>query len=269
MRKDSPLQQQAFTLLELLAVTAILAILIALLVPAVQGFLNRSAGASCAGTMRALGALLQVARAENNGYFPTGIPGKNLIPLASLSGDSNPHAGVNLTKVLREGGYLGKNETPLCPAMRLSAKGIASLANGETAKARLNKTGTYGMNLLLFQVKPEALSGGPWWWGINPYPGDSKMLFLAELYAGIGGWEGLTWSDSQWNYALDGADFGTAINVKGRHHGNHRLNFMFLDGHIEPIAPKVKPDGTYDWTGSFDSWGRDGKFIGARKLWEP
>lgn len=233
-----------------------------------QRFLDRASGASCAATMRSLGALLQVARAENNGYFPTGLPGKNLIPLAN-SGDSNPQAGVNLTKVLREGGYLEKNETPLCPAMRLSAKGIASLANGETAKSRLNKTGSYGMNLLLLQVKPEGLSGGAWWWGSNPYPGDSKMLFLAELHGGIGGWEGLTSSESQWNYALDGADFGTAINVKGRHHGNHRLNFMFLDGHIEPIAPKVKPDGAYDWTESFDSWGRDGKFIGARKLWGP
>lgn len=268
MRKNPPFPQ-AFTLLELLAVTTILAILIALLVPAVQGLLNRSAGANCAATMRALGALLQVARAENNGYFPTGIPGKDLIPLASVSGNSNPQAGVNLTKVLREGGYLGKDETPLCPAMRLSAKGIASLANGETAKSRLNKTGSYGMNLLLFQVKPEALSGAPWWWGSNPYPGDSKMLFLAELYGGIGGWEGLTWSASQWDNALDGVDFGTAINVKGRHHGNHRLNFLFLDGHIEQIAPKVKPDGGYDWTDSFDSWGRYGKHVGARMLWGP
>lgn len=157
MRKEPP-SQQAFTLLELLAVTAILAVLIALLVPAMQRFLDRASGASCAATMRSLGALLQVARAENNGYFPTGLPGKNLIPLAN-SGDSNPQAGVNLTKVLREGGYLEKNETPLCPAMRLSAKGIASLANGETAKSRLNKTGSYGMNLLLLQVKPEGLSG--------------------------------------------------------------------------------------------------------------
>ncbi|MBE2202757.1 MAG: prepilin-type N-terminal cleavage/methylation domain-containing protein [Chthoniobacterales bacterium] len=261
-------KMNAFTLVEILAVAAIVAILAALLFPLMRDLTDRSAGVGCAANMRSLGAILQAYRAEHDGYFPTGIEGKKLLPPANVNTNPNPQASANVTKALREGGYLAENETPLCPAMRLSPKGIAALKNDETAKSRLLKTGSYGLNVFLLQVKPEALSGGAYWWGNNPYPGDSKMLFLAELHAGIGGWEGLTWSESQWNYALDGADFGTAINVRGRHHGHHSLNFLFLDGHAAKVAPKLVPGGGYDWTESFDSWGRNGKFINAKRLWE-
>lgn len=258
--------RRAFTLMELLVVVAILAILVAVLVPAARNFMERAAGATCAGHLRSLGAVLQAWRADHDGYFPTGVAGKRLLgPITDEN--QNPQSEANVTKALREEGYLSENETPLCPLMRLSAKGVAQLKNGESARSRLNQTGSYAINAFLLQVKPEALAGQNWH-GTRPYPGDSRMLFLGESHCGIGGWPGLIWSESQHRTALEGVDYGTSVNVRGRHHGDFSLNFMFLDGHIARIAPKMKADGTPDWSDSFDSWGRDGKYINAKRLRE-
>ena len=257
---------RGFTLVELIVTIGILAVLITLLVPAARSFFERAAGATCAGQMRSLGAMLQAFRSDNDGYFPTGIAGKRLLgPITDEN--QNPQSEANVTKALRENGYLSEKETPLCPSMRLSAKGIAQLKNGESAKGRLNQTGSYAINAFLLQVKPEALAGQNWH-GTRPYPGDSRMLFLGESHCGIGGWPGVIWSESQHRTALDGVDYGASVNVKGRHHGNFSLNFMFLDGHIARIAPKMKADGSPDWSDSFDSWGRDGKYINAKRLRE-
>lgn len=261
-----PRSARGFTLVEILFTVGIIAVLLALLVPAASRFAERAAGATCAGHMRSLGAVLLAYRADNDGYFPTGIAGKLLLDPIS-DGNPNPQSGASVTRALREGGYLTEKETPLCPAMRLSDKGRAILKDGESAKDRLNKTGSYGINVFLLQVKSVALSGQNWH-GSRPYPGDSRMLFLGESHSGIGGWEGLIWAGSQHDTALDGVDYGTSINVMGRNHGRHSLNFMFLDGHIAKIAPKIMEDGVYDWTDSFDSWGRDGKYIGAKRLRE-
>ena len=245
--------KRGVTILELLVVTVILLALAALLFPALRGMADRAKAVNCAAAIRQFGAAVLAFRGEHNGYLP---PGELIAPLTA--DNQNPQAGVDIKKQLIEGGYL--KELPYCPSMRLSAEGKRKLKKGETEMGRIKEMGSYAINMFLTQTKPEGLPGP--YWGGYPYPGHHKMMFIAEAY-----YCGLTWSFSQQNFALDGADFG-GLYVAPRDHGNHRLSFMFLDGHVELIAPKVKGTGDYDWTEAFDSWGRDGRFVGGRRARE-
>lgn len=62
--------RQAFTLVELLVVIAILAILIALLLPALDSAKKRAYTARCANNMRQVGAGFHAYLNDRNGYFP-------------------------------------------------------------------------------------------------------------------------------------------------------------------------------------------------------
>ena len=66
-----------FTLIELLVVVVIIAILCVLLIPAVQGVLQRARGAGCVANLRQIGALFPLYAMDNDGYVPLSIDSLN------------------------------------------------------------------------------------------------------------------------------------------------------------------------------------------------
>jgi general secretion pathway protein G len=70
--KQSLRRLAGFTLIELLAVVGIIVVLAALLMPAVNGYLERAQGVVCAQNLRQIGAGLHIYISENNGHFPNG-----------------------------------------------------------------------------------------------------------------------------------------------------------------------------------------------------
>jgi len=71
-------RSEAFTLIELLVVIAIVAILAALLLPAIQSARERARGATCMGQMRQLAQAVHMYVTEFNGHFPKTAPaGRN------------------------------------------------------------------------------------------------------------------------------------------------------------------------------------------------
>lgn len=104
-------QCKGFTLLEILAVIAILGLLAALLVPAYNSAVSNSQGAKCLANLRQIGGAVAAYTGENNGAFPRGgWGGAGALPLDPPGTD-----GVGwLTDIFP---YLDENrQVFVCPA---------------------------------------------------------------------------------------------------------------------------------------------------------
>lgn len=238
--------RRGFSLSESLVAVGIVAILAVILLPAISALIERSRAVSCVNNMRQMYVAVMAYRGEHNGFIPPG----RFIPVPE-EGQPNEMSGVNLKNYLVDEGYI--EALPYCPSMRLTAEGMKELPSGKTQKARLSEIGSYSINGFFSRTKIDALPGDRW--GNYPYPGNSRMLFLAETY-----FSGLTWAFDHQKFTLNGAPW-RPIQVAPRDHGNKRLNFMFLDGHIAPLAPKAGANGTYDWSESFESRGRNERYV--------
>lgn len=74
MRRTVGREDRGFTLVQLLAVIAIIAVLVAILIPAVNGVIEKTRDVRCQQNLRNLGAALQLYLNENGGRF---IPKQN------------------------------------------------------------------------------------------------------------------------------------------------------------------------------------------------
>lgn len=103
--------KRAFTLMELLAVVATVALLAALLIPGFQTMLTRAEGAKCMANLRQIGSAVAAYTAEHDGAFPRGgWGGAGSVPLDPPGTD-----GVGwLTDIFP---YLNENRAVfICPA---------------------------------------------------------------------------------------------------------------------------------------------------------
>ena len=93
-QKFSPFPKNAFTLIELLVVIAIIAILAAMLLPALQHARESGRSASCTSNLKTLGTAIQMYGNDNNGYF--------MHRSGHFNVGSNFHSGI-----ARLSGYVG------------------------------------------------------------------------------------------------------------------------------------------------------------------
>lgn len=242
----------AFTLVEIMAVVAILSILVALLLMNIRPFFERAQGAVCAGNMRQMGMALLAYRLDHSSWFS---PGNGPIP---------PSSEFNMNTELVPN-YL--EELPICPSAKKTLTPAEKNAYG-TAKVWFQRTGgTYALNRILTQWKLEAMPPPFVWW--TTYQA-SKTPFLLEVYFH----GGLTWSMSPHQDATLTGFLESIFGVPGRNHGGKgdALNFMFVDGHIELISqndPRDVPAANKTFMYPTNPNGRFGSESGGLRFIQP
>lgn len=245
--------RRGMSLIQMLVALSVVAILAAIFIPAINGVIERSHTVKCAGNMRQVGMAFLLYRSDHNGFFPPG----RIAWREDLGDTSMRDFGVHLV----DRGYLP--ERLYCPSMRLQNTAAARERYPDEER-RLKQLGSYGINAFLLGTTLEAMPG-PHWDGVfgqsrYPYPGDSMMLFIGEGTCST--------AQNAWFHtrtALNGYGVGIRM-IAPRDHGNMRLNFMFLDGRIELIAPEIDSAGNFDWSKHFNQHGRDGRYVQMRNL---
>jgi prepilin-type processing-associated H-X9-DG protein/prepilin-type N-terminal cleavage/methylation domain-containing protein len=225
-----------FTLIELLIVIAIIAILAAMLLPALKNAKEQAKGIYCIGNEKQIGVGFHLYSEDYCGYFPapmdTDAYGGNYHQVA---GDSNPcmwsvHIGVILSyKGWRVWEYPPTMNQPtalLCPSAPTSLPFPARFI----MDTNRNAGGGYCMNRFV----PPADTFSPDWQKMTiTYPllklvknPDTKMLVAdGRNSADLG---------SNWNYLQPPTTTHYYVFDRSRH--NNSSNILYVDGHAAPMT---------------------------------
>lgn len=105
-------RRHAFTLVELLVVIGIIAILVAILLPALQKARESAIRISCASNLRQIGAAFQMYRNDNNDLGPVVYQHWDLWKAKDSRTVDYPNGGYTGLGLLFSGGYMGGNWKP-------------------------------------------------------------------------------------------------------------------------------------------------------------
>jgi prepilin-type N-terminal cleavage/methylation domain-containing protein/prepilin-type processing-associated H-X9-DG protein len=261
--RPPPHGRKAFTLIELLVVIAVVALLMAILLPALQGARKRTQAVKCQGVLRQWGLYYAMYTSEhdykmpprNNPYnpFPGVLPG-SLHDAREVSKEERtlyyygfhgykklflcPATGANSQRDTLEpwiwsGGSCGSTCTPWIGGMRQDERDMSS----------------YGQNGWMPSKYPVEDAGSTWVSCLVKCAGDVPVYSDCKVFAGY-----VSPTDSPPPYADAPLDpgWGVSAYAMDRHQGG--INSLFLDWSVRKVG--VKELWTLKWAPGFDTAGR-------------
>ncbi|HUX16669.1 MAG TPA: prepilin-type N-terminal cleavage/methylation domain-containing protein [Phycisphaerae bacterium] len=234
MKHPSETPRAAFTLVELLIVIAIIATLIAILLPAIFGAIELAHRVTCANNLHQLGLATQAYLKHHDGYFfPIRFAGE---PHHWYFGyDQDPYGTkpegrrvLDKTKAFLYP-YIGNYETvEICPSFETS---------GPYKAKYTTKWWTYGINKIL---SPDNASGDDLRNVSEIRGSDAGRTVVFADAANVNDWQAPASAANplleEWHYVLPpDYPFPDTPHVHFRHRG--KANVLFADWHVEAVGP--------------------------------
>ena len=232
-----------FTLIELLVVVAIIAILAAMLLPALSQARERARQAVCINNLKQIGIMIVMYTSDYNEYLP-GCRSK----FGTADPSVNPPSSNNWT-------YLWYGEPPNGVLCRYASSGWRGNNAGNpifycptTTSGIYNKSKAPWTNrrcgyVVNYRVM-KAIETWEWWWKLPMIKRPSETIIMADAYQSF--WTvGFASGSSPWLPQFLDNNPSTA-RVSSPHNGG--LNILFVDGHTEWKKKTDVTERMIDWS---------------------
>ena len=220
------MKKSHFTLIELLVVIAIIAILAAILLPALNSARERGRSASCVNNLKQIGVMVHAYADDNGGFFPP------------YSDSNSRRWDQNCIDYIRTYLSVGQSFNPSYAEVTDYIKNKHIAGNLSCPSHMENKSWAldYGLNYYMYR----AVNSLPAWesgavtkayYIISKAPSPSSIYVFGDSYQHTIQLRGDTAADSIYGFLF-------------RH--NNNANMVFIDGHVEPgnMTTIAKDPGT-------------------------